>query len=726
MKQSRTLLLTLLTVLCMGAAAQRQPEEKLSMTFYALRNMYVDSVHISPLVEQQMMILMSCLDPHSEYLTPQQAQANEDVLLGPTAQGAIAGAMQTEVTARMLDKGIGYIGVSVFVQSTIDEFRHKIDSLKHQGMKSLVLDIRNNPGGFFDSALGMADEFLPIGSLMVVTEGRHQPRQEVKAQIEGIWEKGKVVVLINDQTMSAAEIFAGALQDWDRAVLMGSRTFGKGLIQETLPFSDGSAIRISVARYSTPCGRSIQKPYAGRPSQDYWSEVSRRSPTGALPDEAKTQPYETLRNHRTVYGGGGIAPDVFVPADGDLLAEAVALLKNDKRYNQLLTQSSTATFTPSHSPSLPLTPSHSLTLSCSLPDRSYDGRYIILEHHHPVWYNVVTTLDSARIENGSFTLRTAIPDSLLLTTANLRLAETKGTDLPSTFDIKLILTDDNTHVDVDSTGVSLSGNDLCQQFSDRVLQAERRRRISQFALNDRFNALQAQRPLTADEEAIRQTAQSAIGREFMAVYGSYLRENIGQPFASELLLRYPFDRYTEADSAFLTSRCNQQMLAQYKERETARLRRQQYFQQSVKATGLGNSYREIQAQTPDGTPIRLTSLVKPGHVTLLDFWASWCVPCRQEIPFLKELYQKYHDHGFDIVSISLDKSRDAWLKALDKEAMPWPQMSDLKAWDGPVTQDYGIQAIPFVLLLDQQGHVVLRNLHGDKLETAIREQLNIR
>ena len=725
MKKSRIFLLMLLTTLSMETFAQRLPEEKLSMTFYALRNMYVDSVHISPLVEQQMMILMQCLDPHSEYLTPEQARANEDVLLGPTAQGAISDAMQTEVIACMLDKGIGYIGIGVFVQTTLDEFRWKVDSLKHKGMKNLVLDIRNNPGGFFDAALAVADEFLPAGSLMVVTEGRHQPRQEVKAQIDGSWEKGRVVLLVNDQTMSAAEIFAGALQDWDRAVLMGSRTFGKGLIQETLPFSDGSAIRISVARYSTPCGRSIQKPYVGRSREAYWNEVSLRSPDGTLPAEAMAKSYETLKNHRTVYGGGGIAPDVFVPAGGDLIAQAVALLKNEKEYKKLLTTSSHPVSIGSDAVSSPSEDKKGASLSGTMPDRSYDGRIIVLEHHHPVYYNIVTTLDSARIENGRFTMNTAIPDSLLLTMGNLRLSEMKDTDLPSTFEIQLILTGHPTTVSVDSTGVTLAGDPLCQQFSDRVLQAERLRRIRQFALNDGYNAIQAQRPLTNDEETLRQTVQEAIGRDFMAVYGNYLREFIALPFGTELMLRYPFDRYTQADSDYLVARCNRQMLAQFEEREAARQQRIQYFQESVKATKTGNRYREIQAETPDGSPVALSSLVQPGHVTLLDFWASWCVPCRQEIPFLKDLYQKYHKLGFDIISISLDKKQDAWLKAINTENMPWPQISDLKAWDGPVTQDYGIQAIPFVFLLDQQGDIVLKNMHGDILENAIRQLLKL-
>ena len=696
--------------------SQNQPEEKLSMTFYALRNLYVDSVYISPLVEQQMMILMQCLDPHSEYLTAEQARANEDILLGPSASGQIGSVMDTS-KARMLDKNIGYISIGVFVQSTIDEFHQKTDSLRKKGMKSLVLDIRDNPGGFFDSALGMADEFLPIGSLLVKTEGKHQPLNEVKAQVNGIWEKGKVVVLVNEQTMSAAEIFAGALQDWDRAIIIGRRTFGKGLIQETLPFSDGSAIRLSVARYSTPSGRSIQKPYKGRSRDAYFNEVSQRSATGALPAEAREKAYETLTYHRTIYGGGGIAPDLFVASDSDMIDKAVEILHNNSLYKRLLTTTSTATWT-SFMPS-----KGTMHVSGTLPDHSYDNRSVVLEHHHPIYYDQVTSLGSATVTNRQFKMDIAIPDSLLRTLGTLRMAETSPTDLPSTFGIQMILTPGSVKTVIDSTGVALSGESLNKSFSDAVLNAERQRRISQFALNGQYNKLQSTRGLTSEEEADRQHRQQALNTQFMTVYANYLREHISQPFASELFFHYPISMYSAQDSTFLTGRCDQRLLGQMNKREEARKQRRNYFQQSVKATGIGAHYREIIAESPDGKPLKLTDLVRPGHVTLLDFWASWCIPCQQEIPFLKKLYEKYHKDGFDIVSISLDKSKSAWLKALERNGMPWPQISDLKAWDGPVTQDYGIQAIPFVLLLDKQGNIVLKNLHDQLLETAIQQAL---
>ena len=715
-----TLLTLMLAFCCVSMSAQKLPEEKISMTFYALRNMYVDSVYVSPLVEQQMKILMQCLDPHSEYLTPEQARANEEVLLSPTAQGHTGAALTTTLDARMLDKTIGYISVGIFMQDTPDLFANAIDSLRRQGMKRLILDIRNNPGGFFDAALAMADEFLAEGSLMVTTEGKHQPRQEVKALRKGLFEQGQLVVLINAQTMSAAEIFAGALQDWDRAVLVGSRTFGKGLIQETLPFSDGSAIRLSVARYCTPSGRSIQKPYANRPRESYWNEVDSRPANGALPAESKLKPYETLRTHRTIYGGGGIAPDVFVPADSDPVQKALDILRNDRLYKQLLTTSTTATWT-SFTPAA----TKRAEITGRMPDRSYDGRTIILEHRHPINFNLVTTIDSTVISNGHFTLNTAIADTLSGSLCQLRLADVQGTDAPSIIDLRVILTEGQTQVTIDSIGQQLNGTAANEAFSRQVLQAERQRRQALFALNGHYNQLQRTRSLTAAEEAERQHSQDSISQAFMTVYSRFIREHIDQPYANELLFCYPLNRYTAADSTFLTTHCNQQLLAQHQEREADRQRRIQRFQESVKATGIGAHYREITAQTPDGQPVKLSELIQPGHVTLLDFWASWCVPCQQEIPFLKELYKKYHDKGFDIISISLDKSKSAWLKAVDKQQMPWPQMADLKAWDGPITQDYGIQAIPFVLLLDSQGNIALKNLHDHLLEAAIKKQLNL-
>ncbi len=302
--------------------AQSSPEEKLSMTMYAIGHMYVDSVDMSALVEQQIKELVQRLDPHSEYLPPAVAKANEQVLTGDTpletGQQAVAaqeGKAPTGIAAAYMAKpGIGCIIVNMFTETTAAEFRKRLHSLQQQGMKYLILNLQKNGGGFFETALELADEFLHKGQELVVTEGAHSDRQVVKGQKEGAFEEGRLAVLVSEQTMSAAEIFVGAIQDWDRGVLVGRRTFGKGLIQETLPFSDGSALRLTVAKYYTPCGRSIQKPYQGLSREEYTQEAQSRV-QGDDNGAEKGKPYQSLRTGRTLYGGGGISPDVTVATD---------------------------------------------------------------------------------------------------------------------------------------------------------------------------------------------------------------------------------------------------------------------------------------------------------------------------------------------------------------------------------------------------------------------------
>jgi carboxyl-terminal processing protease len=186
-------------------------------------------------------------------------------------------------------------------------------------MKSLVLDLQGNGGGYLNAATDLADEFLPDKALIVYTEGAHQERISSFATAKGNFEKGNLAVLVDEGSASASEILTGALQDWDRAVVVGRRTFGKGLVQRPIPFPDGSMIRLTVARYYTPSGRSIQKPYE-EGGEKYQRELSERFKHGEMihadsihfPDSLK---YNTLISKRIVYGGGGIMPDYFIPLD---------------------------------------------------------------------------------------------------------------------------------------------------------------------------------------------------------------------------------------------------------------------------------------------------------------------------------------------------------------------------------------------------------------------------
>ena len=222
--------------------------------------------------------------------------------------------------AYMVTNDIGYIRLSRFGISSATEFKQAERTLKAQGMKHLIFDLTDNGGGILQTANEIADEFLDDSRLIVYTEGKNQPRFTMNATAGGELQRGKLVVLVNGASASASEILAGALQDWDRGVVVGRRTFGKGLVQRQLPLPDGTMIRLTVARYYTPSGRSIQKPYEVGNKDAYNQDFMNRYAHGELFDAdsirfADSLKYKTLVNQRTVYGGGGIMPDYFVPVD---------------------------------------------------------------------------------------------------------------------------------------------------------------------------------------------------------------------------------------------------------------------------------------------------------------------------------------------------------------------------------------------------------------------------
>lgn len=220
----------------------------------------------------------------------------------------------------MVNDSTGYIRISSFGMKTYDEMMDALDHLKDQGMKQVIIDLSDNGGGYLQAAVAMCNEFMRDGQMIVYTEGRTAPRSEAHAQGNGRYKDIKMVIIVNQFSASASEIFSGAMQDWDRAVVVGRRTFGKGLVQRPLTFTDGSMIRLTVARYYTPSGRCIQKPYTMGNRKAYSDDLNERAREGEyyhldsihLPDSLR---YSTLINHRTVYGGGGVMPDIFVPVD---------------------------------------------------------------------------------------------------------------------------------------------------------------------------------------------------------------------------------------------------------------------------------------------------------------------------------------------------------------------------------------------------------------------------
>ena len=220
--------------------------------------------------------------------------------------------------AFMLNDTTGYIKLSKFARSTYLEFLKAALSLREQGMRRLVFDLRDNTGGYLDKAVQICNEFLPKDRLIVYTEGRKSPRANYYSDGHGVYQDIPLVVLINEGSASASEIFAGAMQDNDRATIIGRRSFGKGLVQQQIPFSDGSLIRLTVARYYTPSGRCIQKPYEAGDSKDYEMDLLTRYEHGEYfsQDSIKhTGPAYKTHLGRVVYGGGGITPDIFIPED---------------------------------------------------------------------------------------------------------------------------------------------------------------------------------------------------------------------------------------------------------------------------------------------------------------------------------------------------------------------------------------------------------------------------
>ena len=220
----------------------------------------------------------------------------------------------------MLDKKTGYIKLNRFGATTHEEYSEALKKLKAQGMENLILDLQGNGGGYLGAAINIANDFLKQGSLIVYTEGAHQRRDDARASYSGSMGKGRLAVLVDESSASASEIVAGAIQDWDRGVIIGRRTFGKGLVQAPIDLPDGSMIRLTTSRYYTPSGRSIQKPYESGNLESYNKDLIERYNHGEMvsadsihfPDSLKTK---TLVTGRTVYGGGGIMPDYFIPLD---------------------------------------------------------------------------------------------------------------------------------------------------------------------------------------------------------------------------------------------------------------------------------------------------------------------------------------------------------------------------------------------------------------------------
>lgn len=243
--------------------------------------------------------------------------------------------------AYMIDATLGYIKLNKFTEHSYEEFMQALEGLKKQGLKELIYDLRDNGGGFMGEAFDMADEFLDGDKLVVFTEGVNSKKREYRCKRPGLFETGKLVILINERSASASEVLAGALQDWDRATIIGRRSFGKGLVQEQFQLNDGSAIRLTVARYYTPLGRSIQRSYT-KGKKVYMDEIYERYSNGEAlyADSNKIQNGQEYKTPggQILYGGGGIMPDIFVPIDTASFSREVNRLFLDGSINGFVYQ----------------------------------------------------------------------------------------------------------------------------------------------------------------------------------------------------------------------------------------------------------------------------------------------------------------------------------------------------------------------------------------------------
>ncbi len=240
----------------------------------------------------------------------------------------------------MVSPTVGYIKISRFADNTVVEFKAALAKLKGQGLQSLILDLQGNGGGYLNRAVELSDEFLSEGKKIVFTRGRTTQSEDYNSTSTGGWEKGKLAILIDESSASASEIVSGAVQDWDRGLIIGRRSFGKGLVQKPIQLPDGSAIRLTVAHYYTPSGRCIQKPYEMGDEEEYELDFANRIKNGELtnPDSIHfndSTEYFT-NNKRLVHGGGGIMPDLFVPLDTTEFSAFFTDLRRQNAFNDFV------------------------------------------------------------------------------------------------------------------------------------------------------------------------------------------------------------------------------------------------------------------------------------------------------------------------------------------------------------------------------------------------------
>lgn len=360
-------------------------------------------------------------------------------------------------------------------------------------------------------------------------------------------------------------------------------------------------------------------------------------------------------------------------------------------------------------------------LEGNIGEKSYDGLYIYLTALDPVDRENDCKIDSALIKNGHYTFTLPAPQAPYF--ASLALPPKDHTFVYGLPESKCIVEEGDVKLTYSPVGVELTGGVLNQKYENEVLAKEREIRNQGLALAKERETLEKSKQLLPEEMDAFNERLRALYRGLAPAELKFMSDLIATNVGAYLFFSRPQQYYDAADYARLSQAVAPELLQKAEKRaqraEAAKAQRILAMQQTTE----GNRYSNFKCKDSDGKEVQLSDFVKPGRMLLIDFWASWCGPCIQELGFIKRLYKDYHDKGLDIVSVSLDTNKGAWQKAVAKHKLPWPQISDLKGFDGEAAKAYAVSAIPFIILIDGDGNIAIRNLHDHLLENAIKARI---
>lgn len=361
-----------------------------------------------------------------------------------------------------------------------------------------------------------------------------------------------------------------------------------------------------------------------------------------------------------------------------------------------------------------------LHITGNVRSNDYNGLYIYLRHKDVVDREKDRVIDSARIEKGKYTLDVPLKDGVPAV-GYLSLPPKDREFVYGLEDVYCILEPGSITLDYTPDGLQISGGKVNAEYERTILKSSREARRNGNRIVAQRDSVEKRHQLSNEEMEYYNDLLRQQFEQTKPAYVRFITDNIKNDAGAFFFLTYPENNYAPGAYAALRAQVNPVYLQRQKELREKEQAEQRAFRQAMESTNEGHPYRNFPSQTLDGKAVQLSDFVKKGKVTLIDFWASWCIPCAQEIPALKKLYAQYHDKGFDIVSVSLDTNKNAWAGAVKRHQMPWTQISDLKGWKGNATKLYGISAIPFVLVVDRNGIIVQKNIHGDRLADKIKE-----